>query len=200
MQHTIASNYHLSALQTPTSGLLKLRHSLLLARSLLRRLYMTPHTRHVRVQGRLDARICHWSPRPHPDNSRGPPLWHHKGPTYQEDSILWTAMPAALFHCEEVRDQKLSHLLHCLQQLLGDSHEHITTFSLGVVPPIASSQCLYRFSFHLWSSAPRGTCLAYWPHHGCIPSNSGCSQPNTPAWAWSPQDRGSQAAVTCPAT
>ena len=29
---------------------------------------------------------------------------------------------------------------------------------------------------------------------------SGHSHPNTPSWAWSPQDRGSQAAVTGPAT
>lgn len=149
MQHTIASNYHLSALQTPTSGLLKLRHSLLLARSLLRRLYMTPHTRHVRVQGRL---MPEFATEVH-DLTLITPEAHHYD-TIKAQLIKRTLSSEQrclqqLFHCEEVRDQKLSHLLHCLQQLLGDSHEHITTFSLGVVPPIASSQCLYRFSFHL---------------------------------------------------
>ena len=66
----------------------------------------------------FDARVCIWSPGPHPHHPCRPLLRPTEGQPHQED--------CSLFCFEELGDRKPSQLLRCLQHLFGDSQGHIS--------------------------------------------------------------------------
>ena len=66
-------------------------------------------------------RICHRSPRPYPFAARAGRVQHLEGTTFQQTSASEQRHLHMLFISEELGDHKPMQLLHCMQELVGDS-------------------------------------------------------------------------------